>query len=105
LAAKWAGDPTPLNGVEPIEAEIAKAKDPLVRGTGYSMLGEVYLAAGKAKLRDAMWAFLWVEVVYNHDRDEVVKAMTRVAEIFDAQKDEDRARAYREKLRRYRSAL
>jgi hypothetical protein len=105
LAAKWCGDANPANGVDAIEAEIAKAKDPVVRGTGYSMLGELYLAGAKPKPRDAMWAFLWVEVVYNHDRDEVVKAMTRVAEIFDAQKDEDHARAYREKIRRYRGAL
>lgn len=105
LAAKAAGDPNPQGGVDAIEAEIAKAKDPLVRGTGYSMLGEVYLAGDKPRPRDAMWAFLWVEVVYNQDREEVVKALTRLAGVFEALGDEDRARAYREKLRRYRGSL
>ena len=52
-----------------------------------------------------MWALLWVEVVYNQDRDEVLKALTRLVTVFEAQGDEERAKAYREKLRRYRSAL
>jgi hypothetical protein len=105
LAAKAARDPNPSSGVEAIEAEIAKAKDPAVRGTGFSMLGEVYYAGDKPRHRDAMWSFLWVEVVYNHDRDETIKAMTRVAEIFKDLKDEDKEKAYRDKIRRFRAGL
>jgi hypothetical protein len=93
----------PLEGVDPVEKAIGKATDPAVRATGYSMLGELYLSAGKP--RDAMWAFLWVEVVYTQDKDEVLKAVSRLAEVFRLQGDEERMRAYREKLRKYRSAL
>jgi hypothetical protein len=91
-------------GVKDIEKVIAEgAKDPVVRGVGYSMIGELYLAAGKP--RDAMWSFLWVETVYNADRDEAFKAMCRVLESFKAQKEEDRAKVYQDKLRRARGAF
>jgi hypothetical protein len=94
---------SPLEAVGPIEKVIADSKDPAVRATGYGMLGEAYLAAEKP--REAMWAFLWVEVVYTQDRDEVLKAVSRLATVFKMQGDEERERAYREKLRKYRSAL
>ena len=104
IAAKKLGDGDHLGGVSEIEAEVAKAdKNPAVRATGYSLIGELYLAAKKP--REAMWALLWVEVVYNQDRDEVLKALTRLVTVFEAQGDEERAKAYREKLRRYRAAL
>jgi hypothetical protein len=93
----------PLQGVAPIEEEIAKTKDPVTRAVGYAMLGELYLAANKP--REAMWMELWVEVVYNQDRDEVTKALCRLAETFQAQGDEERAKATREKLRRHRASL
>jgi hypothetical protein len=102
-AADALGKSSPLDAIGPLEKAIADSKDPAVRATGYSMLGELYLAAGKP--RDAMWAFLWVEVVYTHDRDEVLKAVARLATVFQMQGDEERVKAYREKLRKYRSAL
>jgi hypothetical protein len=94
---------SPLQGVATIDEMIAKTKDPVTRAVGYSMLGELYLAANKP--HEAMWMELWVEVVYNQDRDEVTKAMCRLAECFQAQGDEDRAKATREKLRRHRASL
>jgi len=103
LAQKHGDDPNPDAGVKAIEAEIAKTKDPIVRATGYSMIGELYLA--KDKPRDAMWQFLWVEVVYNQDRDEMLKALVRLGESFRQQGDDDRAKAYRDKVRRFRGSL
>ena len=102
LTLKFADTVNPADGAALIEAEIAKTKDPSVRATGYGMLGELYLAADKP--RDAMWAFLWVEVVYNQDKDEVIKALVRLADVFRLQGDDDRAKSYRDKLRRYRGA-
>lgn len=102
LTAK-AATGTPADGVPAVEAEIAKTKDNLVRAVGYSMLGELFLAAERP--RDAMWSFLWVDTVYTQDRDEVVKAMARLARVFAALGDDDRAKAYRDKLRRYRANL
>ena len=103
LAVKFGDNPNPEDGVKAIEAELAKTKDPLVRATGFGMMGELYL--GKDKPRDAMWQFLWVEAVYSQDRDEVIKTLARLSDAFKAQGDDDRAKAYREKLRRYRSTL
>ena len=90
-------------GVKHIEELIGKTKDAAVRGVGYGMIGELHLLAGKP--RDAMWAFLWVETVYSQDKDDVLKAMCRLVEVFKAQADDDRARSYREKIRRLREAF
>jgi hypothetical protein len=100
-AAKAAANADYAGGIKAVEEKINAAKDSAVRGVGYSMLGELYLAANKP--RDAMWAFLWVETVYNADRDEAFRAMCRLTEVFRAQGEDDRVRAYREKIRRARS--
>lgn len=102
-AAKAVEGGSPDEGAKLLQAEVEKTKDPAVRAVAYSMLGEVYMAADRP--RDAMWAFLWVEVVYNQDRDEVAKAMSRIADSFKAQGDDDRHKASREKLRRFRLTL
>jgi hypothetical protein len=101
IAAK--SESAPLDGVAKIEAAVAKTKDPVIRATGFGMAGELYLAADRP--REAMWQFLWVEVVYNQDKDAVVTALVRLSDAFRLQGDEERAKAYREKLRRVRGAL
>ena len=83
-----------------IEAVIVKVKDFQARGAGYSALGEVFIRHGL--LREAMWAYLWVDVVYNGDRDEQVKAANRLVRIFTELSDKDRAESYRERLPRIR---
>ena len=91
---------------EKIEATIAKVKDLQARGAGYSALGEMYIRHGLS--REAMWAYLWVDAVYNHDRDEHVKAVHRLVQLFTIMKDKagegekDRAETYRERLPRIR---
>ncbi len=102
-AAKAAISGDPLSGLKEIEAKIAATKEPIVRATGYSLIGELYLAANKP--RDAMWNFLWVETVYNTDKDEVFKALNRLSELYQLQNEEDRAKAYREKIRRIRATF
>lgn len=103
LAQKFGDNANPDEGIKAIEAEIAKVKNPAVLATAYGMMGELYLAAGKP--REAMWQYLWVEVVYNQDRDEVLKALVRLSDAFRQQGDEDRAKTYREKARRLRGAM
>lgn len=104
LAAKAGSDSKHLDGVKAIEGELAKTKDATVQATAYGMMGELYLAGGKP--RDAMWMFLWVETVMNQDKDEVFKAVTRLAEMFEgALADEEQAKKYREKLKRYRASF
>jgi len=102
LAAK-AATGNPLDGVAPLEAEIGKTKDAAVRATGQALLGELYLAGKKP--REAMWAILWVEVVYNQDRDEVAKALARLTEVYRQLGDEDRERANHDRMRRNRALL
>ena len=95
--------------VAKIEARIAGAKDAGARGAGYSALGELLVRHGL--MREAMWAYLWVDVVYNADRDEQVKAVHRLVQIFGTLKekdksgdgDKDRAETYRDRLPRIRN--
>lgn len=100
LAAKAIAGGDAASGVKGIEEKINATKDATTRGVGYGMLGELYMAAGRP--RDAMWAYMWVETVYNADKDEAFKAMCRLVEVFQAQMDDDRVRLYHDKLRRAR---
>ncbi|MCI0703092.1 MAG: hypothetical protein L0241_18600 [Planctomycetia bacterium] len=104
IAAKAGIDNKPLDAVAKIQAEIDKTKEVSVRATGYTMIGEMYLVGGKP--RDAMWAFLWVETVFNQDKNEVHKAIVRLTELFAKHlKDEDRTRAYEEKIKQFRTTF
>lgn len=103
LAVKFADNPNPDEGVKAIEAELAKTKDATVRATGYSMMGELYLAVDRP--RDAMWQYLWVEAVYNQDKDELLMALARLSDVFRMQGDDDRSKSYREKMRRLRASF
>ena len=89
--------------VEDIRKKIAATKDPSVRAVGFSVIGELDLLLNRP--RDAMWEFLWVETVYNSDREEVLKAMCRLVESFKGQMDEERLKQYREKIRRVRASF
>jgi hypothetical protein len=102
-AAKAITGGDPQSGLKDIEDKIVATKDPGVRAVGHAMRGELYLAANKP--REAMWEFLWVETVYNADKDEVLKALSRLVDVFKALMDEDRSKAYRDKIRRLRTAF
>lgn len=90
--------------IKKLEDVIAKSSDPSIRGLAYNVLGDCYSAKGKK--RDAMWSYLWVDVVYNQDRGEHVKAMSRLIKIFEdassPMKDDEKAKLYKEKLARSR---
>ena len=86
----------PAAAVKAIEDVVAKTADPLVRSFGHNVLGELYLQVDLP--REAMWELLRVEVVDNQDRGEVLKAVLRLADCFQKQGDETRAKAYRDKL-------
>ncbi len=86
--------------VKKIEDAINKTEDSGLKALGYNVLGDVYLAKGQP--REAMWSYLWVDVVYNHDRGEHVKAMTRLIKIFEKDNDKAKVVLYKEKLARSR---
>lgn len=96
------GDPQakPDPAAAEIQAALDAAKDPTARAAGFRARGELLLAFARPK--DARWEFLWVETVYNHDKDELAKALRRLAEIFDTLRDPDRADQYRDKLKKLR---
>src|SRR5262245_36686987 len=86
--------------VKKIEEVIAKTQDPSLRALAYNVLGDVYFA--RKQNRDAMWSYLSVDMIYNQDRGEHFKAMTRLIKIFEQDKDDDKVKLYKEKLARSR---
>jgi tetratricopeptide (TPR) repeat protein len=86
--------------VKKVEEAIAKATDPGLKALGYNVLGDVYYA--HKQRRDAMWSYLWVDVYYNQDRAEHLKAMSRLIKIFQEEGDTDKVALYKEKLARSR---
>jgi hypothetical protein len=81
-----------------LEAMIDKTTDRALKAAAYNMLGDVYCRDPKTK-KDAVYAYLWVDVIYNDDPAEVSKADGRLASLFAELKDDERARRYREKSR------
>ena len=86
--------------VKKLEEAIAKATDPGLKALGYNVLGDVY--EKRERRRDAMWSYLWVDVYYNQDRAEHLKAMSRLIKIFQEEGDTDKVALYKEKLARSR---
>lgn len=81
-----------------LEELIDKSADRPLKAAAYNMLGDIYRRDAKTK-KDALYAYLWVDVVYNDDPTELAKAYSRLAELFNELKDEERAKKYRDKLR------
>jgi len=55
-------------------------------------LGDLHLRAGKEE--DAFWDYMWVDVLYNQDREEHAKALFQLSELFlKVQKYKDATRA------------
>jgi hypothetical protein len=61
------------------------------RALGFSLLGEVYLAAGQP--RDALWSYLFVETVYHSDLDIHVYAIHRLIPLFEQFSENDGERS------------
>jgi len=95
------GEPrTKSAGLAKVEAAITLAKDPVARAAGYNALGDLLVA--QKLYRDAMWAYLWVDTVYNQDKDEQLKATSRLIDIFKRLGDEDRASQFTDRLAKLR---
>lgn len=86
----------PSAAISKIEAAIQAASEPAAKAVGYGILGDIYARHGFP--RDAMWSYLWVDVVYPQAKDEQVIAVKRLATVFDGIGEKERAEQYREKL-------
>jgi tetratricopeptide (TPR) repeat protein len=83
-------------GAQRLEALLSKTGEPEVKAMGYNALGICHHKANRPK--DAIWAHLWVDVIYHQDRNEHAKALYHLAKLFKEVKDDKRAREFRDKL-------
>jgi tetratricopeptide (TPR) repeat protein len=84
--------------VAQLESTIAKTTDKDLKALAYNALGDCYRSNNKP--REALWPYLWVDVIYHQDRQEHAKAMAELAKLFEEQGDTTRAKEYKEKLKR-----
>lgn len=84
--------------IEQLEDIIRKTNSPELKALAYNAQGDSYRANGRG--RDALWPYLWVDVIWNQDRQEHVKAVTQLAKLFEEIGDNARAKQYQEKLQR-----
>jgi hypothetical protein len=89
---------TVADAVRQLEETIERTSDRTLKAVAYNVIGDCYRRDPKKK-KEALYAYLWVDVVYNDDAAEVTKAVGRLAELFAELKDDDRARKYRERLK------
>jgi tetratricopeptide (TPR) repeat protein len=77
---------------------IEQSKDHDLKALAYNTLGDCYLLYGRTK--DALYAYLWVDLIYSQNKEQHHKALAQLARVFDDLKDEKRAKEFRDRLRR-----
>jgi hypothetical protein len=71
--------------------------DEVTRGLAHNVLGDCLRETGK--LEDAFWNYLWVDVLYNQDRQEQARALYHLSKLFEqVKKNPARAQQCRERL-------
>jgi hypothetical protein len=92
------GDPAKAgDAIKKLEAIVNDAKsDNNLKAVAYNTLGDLYQATGKKN--DAMWAYLWVDVVYFQDKAEHLKALERLVKVFEERGETDKRNQFKEKL-------
>jgi hypothetical protein len=85
-----------------LQAAVNAAADPSAKAVGYNFLGDARAALNQP--REAMWAYLWVDAVYNQDADERVLAVGKLPDVFErlGGAEKDKAAQFRERLPRVR---
>jgi hypothetical protein len=98
-AALCAGASQPGNldkAVAQIEEIIDKTKDRDLKALAYNALGDCYRLNHKP--RDAMWEYLKVDMVYNQDKKQLLRALKQLPGVLDEIEKKDMANQYRERL-------
>jgi len=98
LAVCTAGKGQLAEAVRRLEGILAATADPIVKATAANALGDCYRLHGRAK--DALWAYLWVDVIYHQDRQELTYALGQLAQLFAELGDTNRSRSYQERLQK-----
>jgi tetratricopeptide (TPR) repeat protein len=89
------------DGQKSLEALIEKSNDPSVKAVAYHILGDCFIL-GKQP-REAMWNYLYIDVVYFQDKQEHQRVLSKLARLFENDfKDADRAKAFRDKATKIR---
>ncbi len=96
LAECQAASGKPDEAVKQLETILPQITDPEMKAQAYNSLGSCQEAAQRPK--DALYAYLWVDVIYNQNRQEHAKAVYHLAKLFKEVKDDKRAEEYRNKL-------
>ncbi|MGF1580517.1 MAG: tol-pal system YbgF family protein [Gemmataceae bacterium] len=83
--------------VEKVKAILNETKNNRFRGKAYNTLGLCYFES--KDYQKAVWPFLWVDVIYNHDKEEHAKAMYYLWKSFKELGELDRAQRFYNSLR------
>jgi tetratricopeptide (TPR) repeat protein len=83
--------------VRSLDELIGKLSDNELKALAYNTLGDSYRYNNK--LKDALWPYLWVDVIYHQDKREHAKAIEQLAKLFDELGDKARAKQYQDKLK------
>jgi predicted negative regulator of RcsB-dependent stress response len=68
---------------------LKETQDRDARATAYNTLGYCDLQAGQ--VQDALWAFLWVDVIYNQNKEEHARALYYLHQVFTRLNDGEHA--------------
>ena len=82
----------------PLRAALQNTSDAAVKAAAHNLLGDYYLAKGRPEA--AFWEYLYVDTLYNQDREEEAKALYHLSTLFDKVKnDKQRAQQCAERLK------
>ncbi|HEV3261407.1 MAG TPA: hypothetical protein VG013_31435 [Gemmataceae bacterium] len=96
LAECQAAEGDLTKATQALEGLIAKPMSKALKAQAYNALGDCYY--GKKKWKDAMWNYLYVDVVYHQDREEHAKALYYLSKVFKELGDDKKATEYRDRL-------
>jgi tetratricopeptide (TPR) repeat protein len=84
--------------VKLLEDLIARTADNDLKAAAYNALGDCYRENNRPK--DALWPYLFVDVVYHQDKREHARAVEQLARLFAELGDKERAEQYRERMKK-----
>ena len=84
-----------------LEAKIATVFNDAAKALAYNIMGDLYRDTthddNVDRKRDAMWCYLWVDIVYNKDHAEHLRALNRLVKLYGDEKDEEKKKFYQAK--------